>query len=81
LISKWIKCGVVDKGVITYPTKGTPQGGVISPLLCNMTLNGIDNIIRPGYPRIGTKSYRDKSGCWPVRFVDDIVITSPTEQN
>lgn len=79
LIKKWIKAGIVEKGAITYPSAGTPQGGVISPLLCNMTLNGIDELIRPDYPRIGTKMYKQLSGCWSIRFVDDIVMTSPNE--
>jgi retron-type reverse transcriptase len=55
--------GIVDKRLITYPTKGIPQGGVISPLLCNTTLNGIDNIVRPNLPKISTKDYRKLKGC------------------
>lgn len=76
-VKKWLKAGVVEKGKVTYPTKGIPQGGVISPMLCNMCLNGIEEIVRPGNPRIRTKAYNKLSGCWVVRFVDDIIITSP----
>jgi RNA-directed DNA polymerase len=41
LIQKWIKAGIVEKGITTWPSKGVPQGGVIPPSLCNLTLNGI----------------------------------------
>jgi hypothetical protein len=48
--------------------------------LCNLTLNGIDNIVRPNSPRIGTKTYNNLKGCWVVRYVDDIIIISPTKE-
>jgi group II intron reverse transcriptase/maturase len=36
LIGKWLNAGVVEGGILSYPEKGTPQGGVISPMLSNM---------------------------------------------
>jgi len=39
LIRKWLKAGVLDKGQVTRPTAGTPQGGVISPILANIYLH------------------------------------------
>lgn len=39
LIDKWLKAGVMEEGVLTYPEDGTPQGGVISPLLANIFLH------------------------------------------
>jgi RNA-directed DNA polymerase len=63
LIRKWLKTGIVERGITFYPKKGVPQGGVISSLLCNLALNGIDEIIRPNLPRIATKDYRNLSGC------------------
>jgi menaquinone-dependent protoporphyrinogen IX oxidase len=44
-----------------------------------MTLNGIDEIIRPNLPKHGTQRHKELSGCWSVRYVDDIVITAPTK--
>jgi RNA-directed DNA polymerase len=58
-----LKAGVVEKGTIIYPRKGVPQGGVISPLLCNLVLNGIDEIIRPGLPKHDTQAYKELAGC------------------
>jgi RNA-directed DNA polymerase len=54
-IEKWLKAGIIEKNVITYPKAGTPQGSVISPILCNLCLNGIDEIIRPGMPLVCLK--------------------------
>ena len=39
LIDKWLKAGVMEEGVLSYPEEGTPQGGVISPLLANIFLH------------------------------------------
>ena len=40
MIDKWLKAGVMDKGQLSYREDGTPQGGVISPLLSNIYLRG-----------------------------------------
>src|SRR5436309_15201995 len=39
LLGKWLQAGVLDGGDLTYPEAGTPQGGVISPLLANVYLH------------------------------------------
>ena len=39
LIGKWLKAGVMEQGKVSYPEQGTPQGGVISPLLANICLH------------------------------------------
>jgi RNA-directed DNA polymerase len=39
LIGKWLNAGVLEAGVVTIPEEGTPQGGVISPLLANIFLH------------------------------------------
>lgn len=41
LIRKWLKAGVLDNGIVTKPTSGTPQGGVISPILANIYLHHV----------------------------------------
>lgn len=41
LIDKWLNAGIMEKGQITYPEEGTPQGGVVSPLLSNIYLHEV----------------------------------------
>jgi len=68
-IDKWIKAGVFESGQVTRSTKGTPQGGVISPLLSNIYLHHVldtwfEDEVRP----------RLRGRCELVRYADDIVI-------
>lgn len=43
MLQQWLKCGVVDKGQLKATREGTPQGGIISPTLANITLNGLES--------------------------------------
>jgi retron-type reverse transcriptase len=65
LIEKFLKSGVMDDGVFKPTTKGTPQGGVISPLLANIVLNCLDWQLHA-------------NGFKFVRYADDFVITCKT---
>ncbi len=39
LIRKWLKAGILDKGTVIHPATGTPQGGMVSPILANIYLH------------------------------------------
>lgn len=68
LIKGWLKAGVIDQEGGFAPTEaGTPQGGVISPLLANIALHGMENDLKSAYTR--------KEG-YPqiVRYADDFVV-------
>jgi group II intron reverse transcriptase/maturase len=69
LIGKWLKAGVVEEGEVTYPEKGTPQGGVISPMLSNIYLHHVldDWFVREVQPRM-------RGRCFLIRFADDFII-------
>jgi len=69
LIGKWLHTGVVDLGQITYPETGTPQGGVISPLLANIYLHTVLDtwFLQEVLPRL-------KGRAFLVRYADDFVI-------
>ena len=69
LIQAWLKCGVNDKGVVTYPTAGAVQGGVISPLLANVYLNALDQYWIRTHPT--PQAMRDAR---LIRYADDFVI-------
>jgi group II intron reverse transcriptase/maturase len=69
LIREWLRAGVVYLDRVTYPEEGTPQGGVISPLLANIYLNKFDT----WWNELGM-SRRDSYNAQMVRYADDIVI-------
>ncbi len=69
LVKEWLRAGVVYLGSVTYPEEGTPQGGVISPLLANIYLNTLDSWwVELGMDR------RYGRNAQMVRYADDIVI-------
>ena len=76
-IKAWLKAGVVDKGDL-FPTKeGTPQGGVCSPLLANIALHGLEELIKKSFPsREGYKNGKYWSSPTPniIRYADDFVV-------
>jgi RNA-directed DNA polymerase len=76
LISKWLNAGVMENGAIEYPEAGTPQGGVISPLLANIYLHEVldDWFVRQVAPRLVGRAVL-------VRYADDVVIIFGNEQD
>ena len=73
-----------DKGktVITSNDRGTPQGGVISPILCNIALNGIQTVIDRHNNQLNIKKFNKGVGkrtLHLVRYADDFVILSPSK--
>ena len=75
LIKGWLRARVLD-GDQLFPTeRGTPQGGVISPLLANVALHGMEEMIQKAFPR--TKTVDGKVVEWTptvVRYADDFVV-------
>src|SRR3989442_388112 len=68
-IRAWLKAGVMEGTVFTPTEAGTPQGGVISPLLANIALDGMEQAIITGYP----KGHRVEKPML-VRYADDFLI-------
>jgi len=72
VLRKWLKAGYVENG-ITYPTrKGTPQGGIISPTVSNMTLDGLEEAVRCAVPRRSRVNF--------IRYADDFIITGKSKR-
>jgi RNA-directed DNA polymerase len=74
LIAGWLRAGVVENGRFTPTGEGTPQGGVISPLLLNVALHGMENAAGVRYQRVGSDAAVTAAGS-PVlvRYADDLV--------
>ncbi|MFB2979382.1 group II intron reverse transcriptase/maturase [Microseira sp. BLCC-F43] len=65
LIKGWLKAGFVFQGKLNPTEQGTPQGGVISPLLANIGLHGLETFVKATNPKLGV-----------VRYADDFIVTS-----
>lgn len=79
-ILKWLQAPIIDKGIKTFPSEGTPQGGILSPLLCNIALNGLENAVRDGLPSPNSSEGRKLCGSWVIRYADDFIVTSNCQQ-
>ena len=72
LIRAWLKAGVMEEGKVTHPDRGSPQGGVVSPLLSNIMLHEVD---RQWCRGDGTMSH----SVVLVPYADDMVLLAHTE--
>ena len=77
-IEGWLKVGYIDKGQY-YPTQtGTPQGGVISPLLANIGLHGMEEMVKSIKLPCNKWGKRPKLGF--VRYADDFIVTANSKE-
>ena len=70
LVRQWLQAGVMEDGVVSHPTAGTPQGGVISPLLSNIYLHVLDRVWARHGAHLGEL----------VRYADDFVVMCRSAQ-
>ncbi|ROM95178.1 group II intron reverse transcriptase/maturase [Pseudomonas brassicacearum] len=76
ILQKWLKAGVIHKGQLQATDAGTPQGGIISPTLANMVLDGLESQLKQ---HLGvTKAKKLKINV--VRYADDFVITGSSKE-
>jgi RNA-directed DNA polymerase len=71
VLSQFLKAGYVFEQNLYHTDKGTPQGGIISPILANMTLDGIESILNERYPDVKVHF---------IRYADDFLITAPSKE-
>jgi RNA-directed DNA polymerase len=79
ILQKWLKSGFVWQGQL-FPTEaGTPQGGIISPTLANMTLDGMERILAKHFgAKRSIKAKRNKVNM--IRYADDFIITGASKE-
>lgn len=76
VLKKWLKAGFVYQNELFPTESGTPQGGIISPVLANMTLDGLESMLAEKFPnakRTGRKMNM-------VRYADDFIITGNSKE-
>jgi RNA-directed DNA polymerase len=72
ILRSWLNAGYVDKGKL-YPTKaGTPQGSIISPVLANMALDGLETAVKNAVPKTAKVHV--------IRYADDFIVTGESKQ-
>jgi RNA-directed DNA polymerase len=86
MIKQWLKAGYVEAEIFHQTTSGTPQGGIISPLLANIALNGLEDLLGQ-YQKVRTYTYTTAKGHRHtskkesnrygfIRYADDFVVTA-----
>jgi RNA-directed DNA polymerase len=79
MLKKWLKAGYVESNRLYRTDEGTPQGGIISPVLANMALDGLEEVLLAQFGQKNTKaSYKTKVNY--VRYADDFVITGISKE-
>jgi group II intron reverse transcriptase/maturase len=76
LIGKWLRAGVLEDGQVSYPESGSPQGGVVSPLLANIYLHYVMDVWfeQEVKPRLRGRAFL-------VRYADDLVMGFACEED
>lgn len=77
MLRKWLKAGFMEKHCLKPTDEGTPQGGIISPVLANLALDGLERALQRAFPRT-------KDGRGPlvnfVRYADDFIVTGRSQE-
>lgn len=74
ILKDWLKAGYIEKGKLFPTEEGTPQGGIISPTLANMTLDGMEKELNKRFPSRSGKKVN------LIRYADDFIITGKAKK-
>jgi RNA-directed DNA polymerase len=78
ILRRWLQAGFIDEGTLFATETGTPQGGIISPVIANMALDGLEAAV---YASVGpTIHARRQSKINVVRYADDFVVTGISKE-
>lgn len=79
-IYKWLKAGYIDKDAFNDTEAGTPQGGIISPLLANIALHGMEEELGVKYHLDRGNHILNRNSVGVVKYADDFVIVCKTKE-
>lgn len=80
MLQKWLKCGFVFNKILNPTEEGTPQGGIISPTLANMALDGLQKLLSDNFViNFSRKNYLNPK-INLVRYADDFIITGANRE-
>ena len=80
VLRKWLRCGVVFNKLLMPTEEGTPQGGIISPTLANMALDGIQKLLEERFVKRKVKGVQVYPKIHLVRYADDFIITGKSRE-
>lgn len=72
VLQQWLTAGFIDKGTFNETEAGTPQGGIASPTLANMALDGLEQVVK--------KATRPTDKINVIRYADDFVVTGQSRE-
>lgn len=82
VLAKWLRAGYVENRTLFPTREGTPQGGIVSPVAANMTLDGLEKLLQERFPmhwdRAEKKPYNPKVHL--VRYADDFIVTGASKE-
>jgi RNA-directed DNA polymerase len=80
MLRKWLKCGFIFNKILSPTDEGTPQGGIISPTLANMALDGIQRLLEEKFKKRKIKGVEFYPKIHLVRYADDFIITGRNKE-
>jgi len=83
-VRRWLKSGIIEFGKYFQTKSGTPQGGIISPLLANIALDGMERLFgaenSKGNYTVPSNRRGENKGINLIRYADDFVVTAPSRE-
>jgi RNA-directed DNA polymerase len=78
ILAKWLKAGYRENRRLFPTEEGTPQGGICSPVIANMALDGLERLLATHFPKKGSPEKRTKVNL--IRYADDFCITGVSKE-
>ena len=78
MLKKWLKAGYVERHCFHATEEGTPQGGIISPAMANMTLDGLERLLSSHFSKTSRAGKKAKVNL--IRYADDFCVTGSSKE-